>query len=156
MSKALVSVPESMFGGAASRANYICLTARTNWCKMADGTQIFGRLFRQIPKTLLDIPSDRQEWRDDFDLSPDDFMPRAVAFCEAASKNAKELLDPFDDGTPERWTLVFRLGAWDGGYLHVSGGDCHVYIESDLQLVRPTKEEIKQFGSDVPGKVGAA
>jgi len=158
MPRNLVSLPESIFG-QASRHNYVCLTGRPSGYKLTDGSEHFGRLFRRPPSSLLAIPTDCERWHDDYGIDPGDFLPRGVALHEAAQQNAKALLDPFDDGTPAEWSLVYRLGAWqDGAFLSLVEGkrECSIHIEAGITLVRPTQAEVNQYGGIEAGKVGAA
>jgi hypothetical protein len=140
-----------MFGPRASRQNFLVLTSRALKVTYADGTQRrWQSLFTEVPEGLLAIPANWSEgWNNDFAIRPDDFVPRAVAIRDAARLNAKSLLDPFDDGTPERWSLVFRVGGWDESesFLFRHNDDVGLNIKTTLSLVRPTKAEIAEYGN---------
>lgn len=105
--------------------------------------------FDKPPKSLLEIPKQwRQKWVGDFPIKAHSFWPRRPAIQLCAEANRKALADSMTgDGTPDEWHLVFRLGAWGkGSVLNVTEDRAELVIDSGVTLVRPTADEIREYG----------
>lgn len=121
--------------------SYFTLTSR----------RIYSDLFQQPPKHALSIPAEYADnWGDDYQIQPDDFLPRPIAISDAADANKKALSGMIDDnGLPLEWTLVFRDGGWKScSHLHLNfnGGEI-LSIDTRVTLVRPTAAEVRQYAS---------
>ena len=138
------SVSLSMFGDGAH--GYVSLN-------------VLEPVWSTSPKHCLATPREwRRHWEADYNVSPWDFVPRAVALHETGEKNRKALLESMsDDGTPDTWWLVFRMGEWreSSSLLLLESGEAELRIDTRLMLVRPTTDEVKRFGQ-LPAQIGGA
>jgi hypothetical protein len=103
------------------------------------------------PKHLLAIPPHCDPFQGDCHVTDLDITTRAMAMHLCAKHNAAELAKC---STPDEWYVVIKFQGWLDSSLVTflcEKGTANVVIDTKVTLVRPTKEEIEQFGG-VAGK----